>query len=157
MPTDKEIKLANLVFDTLCKNLERNQVSYDKQDELSVSFTFTGDDIPVRFIFEVDAERQIVCLYSPFPFKMNEENIAVAAIATSAINYILQDGCFLLNINTGGLTYRMVTSFSESLVGSELFSYMIGRSFSIIEKYNDKFLFIKKGVLSIEDFIKGLK
>ena len=47
----------------------------------------------------------------------------------------------------------MTVFFRESLIGEGLFQYMISCSCAMVDKYNDQFLALDKGILSITDFI----
>lgn len=47
----------------------------------------------------------------------------------------------------------MTQTYRGSKLGDGLFQYMIGCACVTVDKYNDKFLAISKGYLSINDFI----
>jgi hypothetical protein len=50
----------------------------------------------------------------------------------------------------------MVASFRDSVIGEGLIQYMISCACAMVDKYNDLFLAIDKGLLSITDFIAKL-
>ena len=48
----------------------------------------------------------------------------------------------------------MTVSFKESVIGEGLFLYLIDCACAMVDKYNDLFLALEKGIMSIEDFLK---
>ena len=78
------------------------------------------------------------------------------AIAVSAINNVLVNGCFDYIIADGHMFFRMTNSFIESQLGADLFKYLLYCSCQTIDEYNDKLLMVAKGMISIEQFLKSL-
>ena len=154
MVDENKIALAKEVYDTLCAAIDRRDWKYGKDDDkLTVYFGVSGDDIPMQFIMIVDAERQLVRLLSPMAFKMSESKRIEGAVATCAASFGLPDGSFDYDISDGTISFRMTASFRNSRIGDGLFQYMISCSCSTVDKYNDKFLSLNEGVISITDFI----
>ena len=149
-------KMANAqqVYETLCSALDRRGWKYGKkEDELLVHFGVRGDDIPLDFIIFVDAERQLVRLMSPMSFKMSENKRMEGAIAACAASYVMADGSFDYDLSDGRIVFRMTASYRESQLGDGLFQYMISCACAMVDKYNDQFLALDKGIMSIADFI----
>ena len=155
MIDEKKMELAKQVYQTLCRAIEKREWKYDKnEEELIVNFGVNGDDIPMQFIILVDAERQLIRVMSPLPFKMSESNRMEGAIAACAASFALADGSFDYDLFDGTVLFRMTASFRESLIGEGLFQYLISCSCATIDKYNDQFLALDKGIVSITDFIE---
>ena len=89
------------------------------------------------------------------PFKMDETKRVEGALITSYANYKLADGSFDYNLGDGSIIFRMTSSFRESLIGAELFKYMISCAAYSVDKYNDQFFMVSKGMLSVDDFVKA--
>jgi len=154
MADENKIALAKNVYNTLCAAIERREWRFDKDEEnLVVHFGVSGDDIPMQFIMVVDAERQLIRLLSPMAFKMSESKRMDGAIATCVASFGLADGSFDYDLADGTIVFRMTASFRESSIGEGLFQYMISCSCAVVDEYNDKFLAIDKGLMSITDFI----
>lgn len=154
MVDEKKMELAKQVYKTLCDAIERREWHFGKdEDKLLVHFGVNGDDIPMQFILVVDAERQLIRLMSPMPYKMSEAKRMEGAIATCAASFGMADGSFDYDLSDGEIVFRMTASFRESLIGEGLFQYMISCSCAMVDKYNDQFLAIDKGLMSITDFI----
>lgn len=154
MVDEKKMELAKQVYQTLCEAIERREWNFGKDEEkLLVYFGVSGDDIPMELILIVDAERQLIRLMSPMPFKMSESKRMEGAIATCAASFVMADGNFDYDLSDGTIVFRMTASFRESLIGEGLFQYMISCSCAMVDKYNDQFLALDKGIMSITDFI----
>ena len=154
MIDEKKMAQAKQVYNTLCNAIERRNWKFGKDEEkLVVHFGVSGDDIPMDFILVVAAERQLIRLLSPMPYKMSEGKRMEGAIATCAATYGLADGSFDYNLANGEIVFRMTASFRESVIGEGLLQYMISCSCTMVDQYNDQFLAIDKGLISISDFI----
>lgn len=158
MAEEKVLAAAKQVYDTLCEAIENRGWKFERKDqELYVYFEVSGDDIPLSFILAVESERQLIRVISPLPFKMSEEKRTEGAIAVCAASYALLDGNFNYKLSDGKIVFEMTSSFRESLIGEGVFQYMISYACVVVDKYNDLFLALNKGVLSIDDFIKNTK
>ena len=154
MVDEKKMELAKQVYQTLCEAIERREWNFGKDEEkLLVHFGVNGDDIPMQFILIVDAERQLIRVMSPLPFKMSEAKRMEGAIATCTASFGMVDGSFDYDLSDGTIVFRMTASFRESLIGEGLFQYLISCSCAMVDKYNDQFLALDKGIMSITDFI----
>lgn len=154
-----EIKMnaAKAVYETICKALDAREWTYDRHEEdMAISFGVNGEDLPMQFIFHVDAERELVRLFSGMPFNMAEDKRIDGAIATCAATYECIDGSFDYDVSNGKIIYRITQSYRSSKLGEAVFQYMISVACTTIDEYNDKFLAINKGYMSIEDFLKSL-
>ena len=155
MADEMKMKLALQVYQTLCEAIDNRNWKYGKEEEkLLVHFGVNGDDIPMQFILFVDADRQLIRLLSPLPFKMSEAKRMEGAIATCVASYRMADGSFDYDLSDGSIVFRMTASYRESIIGEGLLQYMISCSCAMVDRYNDMFLAIDKDLLSISDFIE---
>lgn len=158
MAEENNYALAQETFNTLCKMLDANDWHYDKNDdELTIKSGAQGDDLPVPFTFKVDAKRSLVLLLSEIPISVPESKRMDVAIAVSVVNFLLVDGSFDFDVKDGHLLFRMTNSFLDSKIGDTLLAYLLIASFKIIDRYNDKFLLLSTGAISLEQFIKTAK
>lgn len=152
---DEKLERAQKVYETLCATLDKHEWHYQKNEErLSIECGAQGEDLPMEITIRVDTERQLIMLLSHLPFIISEDKRLDVAIATSIANNGLVDGSFDFDITDGHMFFRMTSSFIESDIGSELFTYMLMVSCHTIDKYNDRFLMLGKGMMSIEDFMR---
>jgi hypothetical protein len=148
---------ANKVYADLCAALDRRNWKYNRQDEkLTVTFGVSGDDIPMDFSFSVDEKRKLLRVFSRLPFNVPEDHRMDLALATCAVNYKLADGSFDYDLATGRIGFRLTASFRESSIGDGLFDYLIACSCSTVDDYNEKFLRVGNGTVSLEDFLQSL-
>ncbi len=155
MDQENKAMQAQQAYDTLCAALDEWGWKYKKEEEkLIVRFGATGNDLSTSFVVLMDADRQLVRLLGFLPFEMAEDKRVEGSIATNFANYKFADGSFDYNFSNGKIVWRMTSSFRDSLVGAQLFQYMIRCSCSTIDKYNDQFLAISEGKLSLADFIE---
>ena len=109
----------------------------------------------MTLILMADADRQLIRVMSPLSFKLDEDKRVEGAIAVCAASYGMADGSFDYDLSDGSIVFRMTASFRESTIGEELIQYLISCTCAMVDKYNDKFLALSKGVMSLEDFIKN--
>ena len=145
------------VYETICAMFDQKGYHYERHDEDHlITCTVTGDDLPMDIIFVVRDERQIVQLISPMPFKIPEDKRVDTALALTVINDDLIDGSFDFDMSDGRISFRLTASYIESILGKELFEYMLMVSASTVDEYNDKLFMIAKGMLSFDQFIENM-
>ena len=146
---------AKATFETLCYALEAEELKFERNDEeLTVNFGVQGDDIPIRLTFRVDPKAQVVSLFSFLPFHVKEDKRVEAALAVTFANYGFINGSFDYDITDGKILFRMVSSFRDSLLGEELFAYMLHATVSVVDRYNDKFMMISNGMFTFQQFVE---
>lgn len=157
MSDAKQLKNAKSVFSTLCKALDSRNWKYNKdENELVITFGVSGDDLSMNFVVKIDADRELVRLFSRMPFKFPEERRLEGAIATCHANYLLVDGSLDYDYTDGECTFRMTASYRDSLLSPTLFDYMVDVSCQTVDDLNDKLLLVAKGVLTPDEFLKKL-
>lgn len=158
MANETESKNALTAYRSLCAMLDEMNWHYKKHEEdLAISCTATGDDLPMDITIRVNPDRQAVTLLSPIPFTVPKERRAAAAVAVSAANYGMIDGSFDYDYVNGKIVFRMTANFRDSLLSKEVFKYMLAIGCSTVDAYNDKFLLVVKGNMSYDDIIKYIE
>ena len=150
-----DMKKAEEVYDTLCSMLDNIGWKYDKVEEkLMIKSGVKGEDLPIDFIVVVKPRNQVVQFISSMPFNMPEDKRVEGALAVCTANYGLVDGSFDYDLSDGQIVFRLTSSYRDSLLSEALFEYMIMVSASTIDKYNDRFFMLAKGMISLEQFIE---
>ena len=148
----QKLKNAQTIFLTVCEMLDDRQWRYQKDAEkLKINCSATGDDLPIDIRFHVDAERDLVMFLSSLNFSVPEEMRETMVKAVSMINYSMVAGSFDFNPATGGLWFRLTSSYRDSLISKAVYDYMLGVSCSTVDEYNDKLLMIAKGNMSLQE------
>lgn len=158
MSEEKDLKQAKAVYATLCEMLNELNWHFKKDEEqLMIECGAQGDDLPIELRIEVDAKRSLIVLLSQMPFAVAEEKRTALAIAVSQANNGLADGNFDYSYLTGRIIFRLTSSYLDSLIGKELFNYMLMCACATIDEYNDKFLMVAKSDMSIEEILEFIK
>ena len=153
-------KLQNAidVHGTFCRVLDRRNWKYTKNEEkLSIDFGARGDDLLMDFKVRVDAQMELVMLVSHMPFVVSEDKRLEVALAVSAVNNRLVDGCFDYDLMSGNIFFRMTSSYIGSSLSRDVFDYMISCACYTIDEYNDKLLLLTKGMTTLEQFLSDVK
>ncbi len=152
---DNKMMQAQMVYQMVCAALDARKWSYKKDDaDRIVRFGVRGDDLPMELAIAVDAQRQLVRVMSPMPFEMAEEKRVEGAVAVCAATYGMVDGSFDYDVSKGVIAFRMTASYRESIIGEGMIHYLIDCTCAMMDRYNDRFLALNKGIMSLEDFMK---
>lgn len=158
MADEKDLKQAQTVFNGLCAMLDELGWHYDKHpQELSIKCRARGDDLPMDIHITVDRKRQLVTLLSAMPFAVPEDRRTALAVAISQANNGMVDGSFDFDYMSGVILFRMTSCYRESLIGKELFEYMLMCSCYTIDEYNDKLYDVTRNGMSIEEILEYIK
>ncbi len=147
---------AQRVFRGLCDNLDSRGWKYQKDEQnLRIDCSAKGDDLPIDLSIRVEEDRQLIMLLSTLPFNVPEDKRLDIAIAVTHVNNKLVDGSFDYDVTDGHLLFRMTSSFLESDIGNDLFTYLVICSCQTIDAFNEKFAKIAMDAMSLEDFISN--
>lgn len=150
---DDKMMKAKEIYETICSFLDGDNWKYDRHDEdLVITMSAKGEDLPISFVVRVDAERRLVTVFSQLPFEAKSEKIVETAVAVAMANYGLVDGSFDFDVQKGKIIFRMTTSYLESLISEEVFEYMIYCTAHTVDKYNDKLMMLAKGMIDLAKF-----
>ena len=153
---DVNMEKAKQVYEAIIAMLDKRNWSYDRHDEdLVISSGVKGDDLPINFILAVNAKNQVVSFLSRLPFTMSEEKLVDGAIACCIANNRLVDGSFDYDVTNGNITFRLTTCYRDSEISESVFEYMIMVASMTVDNYNDKFLMISKGMMSVDQLLNN--
>ncbi len=157
MANSVDMEKAMRVYTALTAELDSMGWNYEKiEDKLMVKSGVKGDDLPINFFMVVKPEQQVVQVISPLPTDIPEDKRVDGAIAVCVSNYGLIDGSFDYDITDGTIMYRLTASYRggvESIDG-ELFRYMIMCAAGTVDRYNDRFFTLAKGITTLQQFIE---
>lgn len=158
MDQEMLIKTSRNVFGTILKMLEnKGMKKLDiNEEELKVNFTAQGDDFPIDTYFTVLPERQVVRIASPLPFRVPEDKRVDTAIAITMVNNNLLNGSFNMDFSDGYLEFRLLEAYHESLIGPDVFDYLLSILWLSVDEYNDKLFALIKGMMTMEQFIQSI-
>lgn len=151
---DKKVR-AKQVYELFKQDLTNGKIKYEPHDDdLVISMTVHGEDLPQPTLIMVDEDREVVRLLSPLPSKIPEDKRMEAAVAVATANYGLVNGSFDYDMSDGEIRYRVCQSYAGTVLNEETVRYLLGVIFITTDKYNDLFFMLGKGMISLEDFLK---
>ncbi len=157
MTDEQKVMQAKLVYQTFCNALDHNEWKYKKDDEkLRIECGAQGEDLPMEFNITADADRQLLMLLSHLPFAIAEDKRLDIAVAVSAVNNLLVDGCFDFDLGSGHMFFRITNSFMDSTLSEDVCIELLYKACKTIDAYNDKLLMVSKGMLTIEQFLTSI-
>ncbi len=146
---------AKLAYQTFCDALDRNEWKYKKNNEkMTIECGAQGEDLPMEFSISADADRQLLVLLSHLPFVIAEDKRIDTAAAICVVNNFLVDGCFDFDVGSGHMFFRITNSFFDSVMSEDVCTELLYKACQTIDEYNDKFLMVGKGILSVEKFLE---
>ena len=154
--TDEAKKAAALAaYQTLCDALDAENWKYEKHPEdLVVTCSARGDDLPIELIIKVDEERQMARVHSKLPMTVSEDKRVDMAVAVSVANYGMVHGCFDYDFAEGHVFFRMTNAIRGCTLSQKAWMYLVFCACTTIDNYNDKLLMLGKGMITIEKFIE---
>ena len=153
---DMKIQHASDMYAKLCESMDMLDWKYTKiEDELKIECSAQGEDLPMELVIKLHPDLQLLNLFSHLPFTVPEDKRLDFAVAISIANNKMVDGCFDYDLSDGHIFFRMTNSFIDVELGFETLRYLIFCSCATIDKYNDKFLMLAKGMFSLEQFMES--
>lgn len=141
----------------LLSMLENRRLKYVVEEETDarthIRIHFKGEDLPMTLHIILRTDKQIVSVLSAIPFRIVEEHLQTAAVAVAAANHGLIDGSFDLNLSNGNIVFRLTSCFLGSVLSEQLFSYLMFVSAETIDRYNDRFLALNNGEMTLDQFL----
>lgn len=141
------------IYEMLCSALDAREWRYNRIDEKNaVFYGVNTEDLPMEFTIAVEGES--VRLFSALTTKFDEDKRMDGCIATNFANSKLADGCFDFDLSNGSILFRMNHSLRGGCIpNNDFFYYIIDFASFAVDEYNDRFLALSKGYVSIQDFL----
>ena len=151
-------ELAREVYDTVCATLDSHDWRYQpKEEELTIICGAKGDDLPIELVFRVDPKLMMLVLYSPLPGEIPEDKRLDVAVAVGAINNSMVDGNFDYSLKNGKLYFRMTAPFIDNTISQEAVMYILMCTCKMVDMFNDRFVMLAKGLISLDQVLDALK
>ena len=145
---------AKRVYATIIASMDAQNLKYTRDDEnLRVNLTFSTDDLDVSLRFFVDENRQLVRLLSFLPGSFPEDKRVEGAVATCIANHGMVDGSFDYDFSDGEIVFKLVNSYRDSDISTEVVAYMLRVALGMVDQYNDRFRDVADGSMSLGEFL----
>ncbi len=143
------------VYEAFKAHLQAKDFHFDPHDDdLVITMTVHGEDLPQPTIIRVIDERDLVQILSPIPSSIPEDKRTDAAVAVAVANYGTLNGSFDYDMSDGEIRFRVTQSYIDCEVSDDLIRYLLGITFFTTDKYNDRFFMLGKGLLDLAKFIE---
>ncbi len=152
---DEKLTPAEAAYKAVCEAVNTsNYINSKNESDLRVFLSVNGEDIPIEMFITVDEDSELVRLESVLPCRMGLERRAEGAVAACVANYNLADGNFDYDFRGGYITFRMTSTFKDRVISKYLIQYLIYFAKAAVDRYNDQFLALERGHISISQFIE---
>ena len=139
MADKNEMISANRVYGSLLNIVRKNKYDFDDDEEImTVNFDVKREASFIPFTITIDAERQLIRLYSPLDVPIDENNRFEACVNICRCSCELDMGSFDYDLYSGSIEFRMATSFNGSLISDKQIENMISYTCGVVKKYTDR-------------------
>jgi len=151
---EKDLKVAQGLYDTYCKVLEDLGFTFEKHPEdLCVILRLSGKDMPHRVLFRINDKAEMIHLIEYLPFEIDEAYVREVALAAGYMNHMMTAGKVSLTPKNEVL-FEMTSFYTESLISKALIEKMLRWFVLTVEDYDDKIAAVNKGYIKAIDAIK---
>ena len=156
--SQEQLARAKQVYATIKQVMDSHNWSYDEnEDELYIKTGVKGEDLPMGFIVEVIADREIVRFMSLLPVEIPEDKRIDTAIAMCKINEGFVNGNFDYDIKQGHVYYRRAVCYrGDPMPKASVYDYLIDYSLSVVDDYNDKLADFAEGKITFEQLMQTI-
>ena len=145
---------AKAVYQQLKDALDRKGWEYRAVDEdLVIVSDYTGEDVPIRFLFRVDKDRQCLTFHTSEFATFEQKDYLDATLAICVANHGMTFGHFDFDMTKGSVFYTMSNSFVGADLGEEFFLAMLATAVITVDRYNDRFIMLSKGLIDFKQFV----
>ena len=139
MADKNEMISANRVYGSLLNIVRKNKYDFDDDEEIMTeNIDVKREKSFIPFTITVDAERQLIRLYSPLDVQIDENNRFEACVNICRCSCELDMGSFDYDLYSGSIEFRMATSFNGSLISDKQIENMISYTCGVVKKYTDR-------------------
>ena len=145
---------AQRVFAQLCEALDKREWEYTaKEADLVLHLSVNTQDTLVEMLLAVEADKSIIHVISPVCRKTDAEKKGELALAAAYANYGTVDGKYEYDMLKNALFYTVASCYEGCTLGDGFFYHLIDWTCSAAVHYNDRFLALNKGYITVEEFI----
>ena len=155
MTDEVKIQHARAMYEKTKEMLNEKGVQFHVDDEkMMINFLIGGDDIPMDIYIISDAGGQKLRMLSKMPVTVDPEKMIEMATAVCIANNGLYMGNFDYVVTEGMIFFVIQQSYLDTDLSKELIDLMVAATIDSVDKYNDRFLMLNKGMLTLEKFIE---
>lgn len=150
--SEVNMEMAKNVFESACAALDAMDIKYKKvEDDLVILFGHRGQDMNHELLLAVNARQEAIQLIERLPFEIEADKARDVACAVCLVNDRILAGSFTFDMESR-LSYEVTQLYSGSLIGEETIKRMIIALVITVEEYDDKFMALNKGYVTVDEF-----
>lgn len=158
MPEEDYFDTAKDVYDKVCETLDERGWKYENfEEDLVVRFVVQGKALTSTIIINADGERRVIRLLSRMTFTAAENRLDAVAVAVGQVNGRIADASFDLDYLNGNVTFRMASSFRDSIINKALLGDMIDSACKSIDEYGKKLFTVSEREMSYGEIVDYVK
>lgn len=147
--------LTERQYRAMCAMLDRNNFNYEGNEErYMIRLDFEGDHGDIRINVHFDADRCLASVLTLLPVSFGEETM-LASVAIAHTNYLLLDGWFIMDPKSGGICFKITSSYHGTDLEEENLHRLIGLSYQMANTHAGVFKRLASGDLTLYDFLQG--
>ncbi len=133
--------------------LDNIKWKYERDDKKrTVATTAVGRDLKINLRMVVSEDRQLMYVKSAMPFTVPQDRRDVVGKAVTYANFSMLNGCFEYDYDHY-LGYKIVVPFFDTVLSEKICHYMVMLTCQMVDKFNDKFLELIQGKMTLKDFV----
>ena len=151
----RSMKMADTkqVYQTAIKAFDEINWHYNRDDENQIiTCNVSGEDLTIKIFYRVCTDRNIMYVKSAMPFTVNEKKRMELCVAVAIANFTMLNGSFELDISDGYLGFKILCPFMDMTPTTEVCKYLINLTCRMTDIYNDKFLAVANGTMTLNQF-----
>lgn len=128
---------AQKTYQMIVQSLKNLDLTFNEHfDDLVVTSGARGNEMPVPLIIKVDADNEVLSIYSELPFRIDEKVRNRIAVAINMINYSIVNGNFDYDYNSGRVIFRMAHYLPENDFTVDDVRRMIVVTYGTVNQFN---------------------
>lgn len=154
-----EPNTALQVYEMAQNVLKEMDMDYSKDDTcMRIGSVFQGEDIPMEVSIRVCDEAHSMFFTSYMSTDIPPQGRIDGAVAVVETNYRLPEGMYFdYDMADGSICFRTVIRYKDSVISEKLIKEMLDISLEAIDRYNDKFDMLAKGMYTLEQYLNIIK
>lgn len=156
MADEIRVQHAKAMYEKTKEMLTEKHVKFQCEDEkMMINFIISGEDFPMDIYIISDAGGQKLRTLSKMPFKVADDKLVEMAAAVCIANNGLYMGNFDYVIMDKTIFFAIQQSYLETDLSKGLIDLMVAVTIDAVDKYNDRFIMLNKGMITLEKFIEA--
>ena len=145
---------AKSVYQAIASALDKQQYRYKSDpDNLCFYLGFSTDCLNIELHISIDPQHEVFHFISILPFTFPEDKLLEGAMVATIANHNLIHGNFDFDFSTGNMLFKLTNYYLNGYINEDCVVSLLEITLHTVNQYDDQFLAVAKGYMSISDFI----